>query len=396
MPYTAKKLALLFVLRNQVDSEKKVRSSPRAGAATPQMNNLKRVFCDLFDAYNNSLVSYIKAMQAEANKPVCLPLLNHQLAGPLLQYDHAWNRRKKDVDGCPCCLHVSTMAVKLQADVNTKNCKLHAKALAGGGDGKFIAISALYSCCCLLNNFRSHQGGYGCFDSIRKAADGKTPVEQGPGVCGFDCMVCKCDCRCVFMQHSQQKIATGVMQVKKWLEDAKKIDSNGGDALPEATRRTAWTEFVMLVIKNCNIQESQPVNGRSLDKQLQDVASLAAMDAYLDLMMAQDANVSRGLWKVILLLRNANYCADDGTMRPMMLARVMAAEKHCGETEKYCGEVVSIVDHTPPPADFLRNSNTSNCVQQNRLDVPTAAAVAALTSTAALPTSVPAPISMVK
>jgi hypothetical protein len=228
--YTAKKLALLLVLRNQVDREKKVRASPRAGVATPQMNNLKRAFCDLFNAYDTSLVSYVEMKQAEANKSICLPSLDRQLMGPLLQYGHAWSQRKKDADGCPCCLHVSTMAVKLQADVNAKNGKLRTKTSAGGGDGKFVAISALHGCYFLLNNCRGHQGGYGCFDSVRKAADGKTPVEQGPRFCGFDCMVCDCNCRCVFQEHNRQKIAAGLMREKKWLEDAKKIDSGGGDA----------------------------------------------------------------------------------------------------------------------------------------------------------------------
>jgi hypothetical protein len=81
------------------------------------------------------------------------------------------------MDWCPCCLHVSMMAVKLQADVNAKNCKLYTKALAGGGDVKFIAISALHGCHCLLSNCRGHWGGYGCFDCLRKVADGKTSVE---------------------------------------------------------------------------------------------------------------------------------------------------------------------------------------------------------------------------
>jgi hypothetical protein len=69
------------------------------------------------------------------------------------------------------------MAVELQADVNAKNHKLRVKASAEEGNGKFVAVSALHGCYCLLNNCRSHQGGYGCFDCIRKAADGKTPVE---------------------------------------------------------------------------------------------------------------------------------------------------------------------------------------------------------------------------
>ncbi len=99
---------------------------------------------------------------------------------------------------------------------------------------------------------------------------------------------------------------------------------------------------------------------------------------------------------MIPLSRNVNYYAANRTRMQMTLARAMAAEKHCGEAETRCGEVGSIVDHTPPCADFLRNSITSNHVQRNHLEVPAAAAVAAQTSATALPTSIPAPISMVK
>ena len=40
-PYTSEKLALLLVLRDQVNSAKKVRASPRAGGVIPQMTDLK-------------------------------------------------------------------------------------------------------------------------------------------------------------------------------------------------------------------------------------------------------------------------------------------------------------------------------------------------------------------
>ena len=50
------------------------------------------------------------------------------------------------MDGCPCCLHTTAMAVKSQADVNAKNRELRAKASTGGGDDKFIAASAHHGC----------------------------------------------------------------------------------------------------------------------------------------------------------------------------------------------------------------------------------------------------------
>jgi hypothetical protein len=174
------------------------------------MNTLKWAFKDINAAYEKSLELHLETKCAEISKSNHIHTLDLQLMGPLLQYDHAWSQRKKDVDGCPCCLHVSTMVVKLQVDVNAKNLKLHTKALAGGGDGKFVTISALHGCYCSLNNCRGHERGYGCFECVRKAADGEASVDHGPGVCGFDCVVCDCDCWCVFMEHNRQKIATEV------------------------------------------------------------------------------------------------------------------------------------------------------------------------------------------
>jgi hypothetical protein len=292
------------------------------------------------------------------------------------------------------CITVLTLALELQVDVNAKNHKLHAKVLSGGGNCKFIAASALHGCYCLLNNCHGHQGGYGCFECIRKAANDETPVNQGNGVCGFDFVVCNCDCWCLFMEHNQQKIATGVVWEKKRLEGAKKSGrsggSGGGGALPEAMGRTAWTEYIMSGIENQNEQEHWHVDGRSQDELLQDIATLAGINVFLDPMMVLDANVSWGLQKMIPLLQTVNYCVVDGTTRPMTLARVVAAKKRRGE-------VVSIVDSTPSAANFLRNSNTSNCVHQNHLIVPPAAAAAAAwTATNALPVA-PVPVStMVK
>ena len=81
------------------------------------------------------------------------------------------------MDGCLCCLHMTTMAVEFRADVNAKNRKLRAKASTGGGDGKFIAASAHHGCYCSLNNCRGHQGGYGCFECVGKAEYGEVPVD---------------------------------------------------------------------------------------------------------------------------------------------------------------------------------------------------------------------------
>ncbi len=79
------------------------------------------------------------------------------------------------------------------------------------------------------------------------------------------------------------------------MKEAKKIGSGGGrgDNSPDKTGRMVWLNFIMLAIKNQNVHENQHVNSHSSDELLQDVATLAALDAYSDLMMVLDTNISR-------------------------------------------------------------------------------------------------------
>jgi hypothetical protein len=71
--YTAKKLALILVLWDQVESKKKVRASPRAGATTtPQMTDLKRALCVLSNAFNKSLAFLLQDQESRC-KQVRLP-----------------------------------------------------------------------------------------------------------------------------------------------------------------------------------------------------------------------------------------------------------------------------------------------------------------------------------
>ena len=76
-----------------------------------------------------------------------------------------------------------------------------------------------------------------------------------------------------------------------------------------------------------------------------DIASKAAIDAFLDALLVADGNVSWGLKKVIPLTRTVNYWAANSMTRPMTLARAMAAEKGRGEE-------VSIFNNTPPEQIF--------------------------------------------
>jgi hypothetical protein len=195
------------------------------------------------------------------------------------------------------------------------------------------------------------------------------------------------------MEHNRQKIAVGIAREKTRLEgQGKAAKKNGGsDPSPEETGHSAWTQLIMTEIQNNNAWEHQHIGSRSLYKLLQDVLTLAAIDAYSNPGMAADADVSRGLRTLVLLSRPVNYHAEDGSKRVMTLPAAKAAMKHQGEVRR-----VSVVSasYTPPPIDFLVNSNTSSCMHCNGLS----AAMMPGSSATATPLAVaPAPaVTMVK
>jgi hypothetical protein len=162
------------------------------------------------------------------------------------------------------------------------------------------------------------------------------------------------------MEHNWQKIAAGIVREKVRLEKQGNTSKSGGsNPSPEETGRSAWTQYIMTEINNQNVWENQHVDGCSPDELLQDVATLTAIDSYSNLIMAANANVSRGLQKVIPLTGLVKYCTEDGSKRPMTLAKAIAAQKRQRE--------VSVVNHTPPAINFLRNSNSSNRIHCNGL-----------------------------
>jgi hypothetical protein len=80
-------------------------------------------------------------------------------------------------------------------------------------------------------------------------------------------------------------------------------------------------------IQNNNVREHQHIDGRSLYELLQDVSTLAAINAYSNPGMAADADVSRGLCTLVPLSGPVNYRAEDGLKRAMTLPAAKAAMK---------------------------------------------------------------------
>ncbi len=188
------------------------------------------------------------------------------------------------------------MADESNVDVNAKNRELRTKASANVGDGKFTAASALHGCYCYSKNCCGNRAGFGCSECMRKYSDGETPTDRGPGVCGFDCVICDCNCKCVFQEHNRQKIAVGIAR-----EKTPSFLSGCSDPTPEETRHSAWTPLILTEIENHNVREHQHINARSSHKLHQDVSTLPAIDAYSNPGMAANANVSWGLCTLVPL-----------------------------------------------------------------------------------------------
>jgi hypothetical protein len=120
----------------------------------------------------------------------------------------------------------------------------------------------------------------------------------------------------------------------------------------------------MTEIQINNVREHQHIDGCSLFKLLQDVLTLAAINAYSNPGMAADADISRGLRTLVPLSGPVNYCAEDGSKRAMTIPVAKAAMKRRGEVRS-----VSVVSasYTPPPINFLVDSNTNKCMHCNGL-----------------------------
>jgi hypothetical protein len=68
VPYMAKKLALLLVLHDQVDSEKKVRASSRVGEASPTENLQRPSQCMVTFLHHNTKLVHIDELASRLQK----------------------------------------------------------------------------------------------------------------------------------------------------------------------------------------------------------------------------------------------------------------------------------------------------------------------------------------
>ena len=117
MRFVAEHLAILLVLRRQVEKEKEARaeverSTRYASNGVPKATPLKRAFRKLWAKYEPSLKLYTQAERDAANVVHRTPSLSLQLTGARDQDHVPWGRWTKYESNCPVCMHASTMPMQ--------------------------------------------------------------------------------------------------------------------------------------------------------------------------------------------------------------------------------------------------------------------------------------------
>ena len=183
-----------------------------------------------------------------------------------------------------------------------------------------------------------------------------------PGVCRFDCDVCRCSCQCTFVENKRHTIANGL---KKNAMKYKPIEScesqrEGGCLL--------FFDYVRNNLDNYSIPEFQDIDSRSEFKLVNNIATKTAINTSTHTAMQCDPNVMRGLQEIIPGCRTnieMRTLTGDGKKVSNSIQQARKELKGCGAQRKNPPEMPSFDDNTPPASNFL--SNAGNHAHRNRL-----------------------------
>ena len=84
--------------------------------------------------------------------------------------------------------------------------------MANGGNGIFEATTTKVGCYCYVQNCHGDEDGIGCWNCVDLAMKkGDFPTDDvEPGVCRFDCDICKCSCQATFAEKKRHTISNGL------------------------------------------------------------------------------------------------------------------------------------------------------------------------------------------
>ena len=133
--FVAENLALLLVIRREVEKDKKTchaevtnRAATQSGSASgtgiPKATNFMRAILKLWAAYEPSLKLHVQAQKDAESVVHRTPSLSFQLNGTRNQDHVPWGKWAKCESNCPVCKHASTMPMQLREAINAADAML--------------------------------------------------------------------------------------------------------------------------------------------------------------------------------------------------------------------------------------------------------------------------------
>ncbi len=110
---------------------------------------------------------------------------------------------------------------------------LRRAAEADEGDCRFERLETKVGCYCFNQNCFGDESRIGCWWCVELVTEkgGDVPDEIEPGVCHFNCRICKCDRRVTFEESKHNQISNGL---RKNAEKGKPIK------MAESKREGGW------------------------------------------------------------------------------------------------------------------------------------------------------------
>jgi hypothetical protein len=265
---------------------------------------------------------YVQAQREAENIVHHMPLLCLQLTGPRVQDIIPWGNFPKLELNClvPECGHALTMPLQSQDLIISGDERLRRAAEADGGGGRFEPLETKVGCYCFNQNCFGDESRIGCWWCVELAMEKRdVPDEVEPGVCHFECNICRCACQAMFDESKRCQISNGI---KKKMElkpvELHQSKSKGGCLL--------FFDFIKNSLNNHSVQEFQQVNFHSKMELIQDISMLAASNILNDVQLQSNPHIMRGL-QGIIPGHQMNIEMTDAHGRKVRMSIVLARNK---------------------------------------------------------------------
>jgi hypothetical protein len=203
-------------------------------------------------------------------------------------------------------------------------------------------------CYCWGQNCFGDRDGIGCWKCNDLAMEeGELSADAvEPGVCRFDCDVCRCSCQCTFVENKRHTIANGVKMnaMKSKPIETRETQREGG--------RSLFFDYVRNNLDNDSVREFQDVDSHSEFELVTDIATKTAIDTSTHTKMQCNPNVMQGLQEIIPGRRtNVEMRTLAGGGKKVSISIQQARRKELkgrGAARKNPPEMPSFEDNTPP------------------------------------------------